>query len=113
MISSPYHGGFLLGVSPILLLFPVEGIQDGAYACSAVTCGQAERMQDKHLRLQCFTVTPQRHCLGGFVTLTISLFSAIASAKYPPPFLLSMCDGIYGPTPGLIHGAIWNLWDLP
>ena len=46
--APPYHGGFLLGVSPILLLFPVEGIQDGAYTCSAATC-QAERMQDKHL----------------------------------------------------------------
>lgn len=58
------------------------------------------------------TVTPQRHCLGGLVTLTISLFST-CFCQVPLPFLLSMCDGIYGPKPGLIHGAIWNLWDLP
>ena len=47
------------------------------------------------------TVTPQRHCLSGLVTLTVSLFST-CFCQVPLPFLLSMCDGIYGPKPGLV-----------
>lgn len=47
------------------------------------------------------TVTPQRRCLSGLFTLTISLFST-CFCRAPLPFLLSMCDGIYGPKPGLV-----------